>query len=358
MADTGNRNLVTKDMTMFKIRMYTDIPPNAVLVGHNIFTKKPKIYKSAFLHMPWFKSKFVTMENHNRDLAPKKYELGGSDGGLEITSDVAVTYRVTPIDPNMKMGFVERWRSVIAGFRNNTASSIVKTALLAAGTVVGGIVALPLAIVIPVAAAGYVSFFHQDEEWVKEQGAYKAAYQSKAAMAELEQTIYEELRAFYASHSYDEIKGLKIDLNRPEFADLKAKLDVFATQYGIEATKITIKTADLTPESNQILQRQKEAEMKAKEIERQAQAQASVHERNKEYAQQLIALGLTPEQIAQILQVETARNLGGNAIVNVGGSAPVQPMFAMPINQGSSQTGGNTSGDDEEQNTNGPRLGR
>lgn len=349
MADTGKKSLVTKEMTMFKIRMYTDIPPNAVLVGHNIFTKKPKIYHAAFLHMPWFKSKFVTMENHNRDLAPQKFELGGADSGLEITSDVAVTYRVKPMDPNMKMGFVERWRSVVAGFRNKTASSVVKTVLLTAGTVVGGIVAWPLAIAIPAVAAGYISFFHQDEDWVKEQGAYKAAYESKAAMGELEQTIYEELRAFYASHSYDQIKGLKVDFSRPEFADLKVKLDRFAQQYGIEATKITIKTADLTPESNQILQRQKEAEMRATEIERQAQAQEAVHTRNQAYAQQLKDLGLSPEQIAQILQVETARGLGGNAIVNVGGAAPVQPMFTMPVNTGAQAT------NDDEQNSAGQR---
>lgn len=344
MAEEGKKSLVTKEMTLFKIRMYTDIPPNAVLVGHNIFTKNPKIYKKVFLHMPWFKSKFVTMENHNRDLKSAKYELGGADSGLEITSDVAVTYRVTPMDPNVKMGFVERWRSVLSKFSTKPASSIVKTALLTGATVVGGIIAWPLAIAIPAATATYISAFHQDEDWVKEQGAYKAAYESKAAMADLEQIIYEELRAFYASHSYDEIKGLKVDLRNPAFADLKVKLDLFAQQYGIEATKITIKTADLTPESNQILQRQKEAEMRATEIERQAQAQKAVHDRNKEYAEQLIAMGLTPEQIAHILEIETARGLNSNAIVNVGGGGSVQPMFSMPINQGRQ---GQVDGDDQ-----------
>lgn len=350
MAEAGKKGLVTKEMTMFKIRMYTDIPPNAVLVGHNIFTKKPKIYSAAFLHMPWFKSKFVTMENHNRDFTPKKFQLGGSDGGLEITSDVAVTFRVTPIAQDDKMGFVQRWRSVFAKFATKPASSIVKTALLAGATVVGGIIAWPLAIAVPLATATYISAFHQDEEWVKEQGAYKAAYQSKAAMGELEQTIFEELRSFYASHNYDEVKGLKVDFNRPEFADLKDKLDRFAQQYGIEVTKVTIKTADLTPESDQILQRAKEAEMRATEIERQAQAQEAVHTRNQAYAQQLMSMGLTPEQIAQILQIETARGLNGNAIVNVGGAAPVQPMFTMPVNPNGQ---GPVDGDD--QNTTGQR---
>lgn len=350
MADTERKGLVTKEMTMFKVRMYTDIPPNAVLVGHNIFTKRPKIYKTAFLHMPWFKSKFVTMENHNRDLAPKKFELGGTDSGLEITSDVAVTYRVKPIDANSKMGFADRWRSVIDSFETKTASSFLKLGLLTAGTIVGGIAAWPLALAIPAAAAGYVSFFHQDEEWVKQQGAYKAAYLSKAAMGELEQTIYEELRSFYAIHSYNDIKGMKIDLNKPEFADLKQKLDAFSAQYGIETTKITIKTADLTAESNQILQRQKEAEMRATEIERQAEAQESVHKRNQDYVQKLKDLGLTTEQISQILQIETARGLGANSIVNVGG-APVQPMFTMPV-----QGGNNQQTTNEDENTTGART--
>lgn len=360
MADEGKKNLVTKDMTMFKIRMYTDIPPNAVLVGHNIFTKKPKIYKAAFLHMPWFRSKFVTLENHNKDFAPKKFELGGSDSGLELVSDVAVTYRVKPIDTNMKMGFKERWQSVFSNLARGKVSSYIKAGLLAAGTIAAGVFIAPWAIpILPAITAGYISGFHQDESWVKEQGAYKAAYQSKAAMAELEQTIYDELRALYATHSYEEIKGMKIDFSKPEFADLKDKLDIFAEQYGIEATKITVKSADLTDESNQILQRQKEADMKAAEIERQAQAQAAVHQRNREYAQELMNMGLTPDQIAQIIQIETARGLGSNTIVNVGGQTPIQPMFTMPMGGNNNQptgSGAPTNDDDQNQNQAGGRT--
>ena len=77
----------------------------------------------------------------------------------------------------------------------------------------------------------------------------------------------------------------------------------------------------------------KEAEMRATEIERQAQAQAAVHDRYREYAQELMAMGFTPEQVAQLLQVEAAKSLGSNAIVNVGGSSP-QPMFTVPLNFG------------------------
>ncbi len=335
MADEARKNLVTKDMTMFKIRMYTPIPPNVVLVGHNVFTKKPKIYESALFHMPWFRSKFVTLENHNRDLAKKKFELGGSDDGLEIVSDIAVTYCVKPIDKeNAPMGFKERWMSVLSGFSKGKVSTIAKAILTGVGTVGAGLLLGPIGwIGVPALAAGYVSIFHQDEAWVKEQGAYKAVYQSKAAMAELEQTIYDELRAYYATHSYDQIKGMKIDFSNPEFRSLKDKMDAFADQYGIEATKITVKTADLTDESNQILQRKKEAEMRATEIERQAQAQAAVHGRYREYAQELMAMGFTPEQVAQLLQVEAAKSLGSNAIVNVGGSSP-QPMFTVPLNFG------------------------
>lgn len=325
----ANNDTVYKDMTVLKVRMWTpDIPPNAVLVGHSILTKNPRIYKNMFFHLPWFKSKFVTMQNKNTDLEPKKFELGGADGGLEITSDVAVTFRVKPIDPNMKMGFKEKWASIFHKFKTKPVSSILKTVLFTAATVAGGVFAWPLAIALPLTAATYISTGYQDKEWVKEQGAYKAAYESRAAMAEMEQIIYEELRAFYASHGWDQVKGLKVDFSKPEFADLKDKLDIFANEYGIEVIKVAIKTADLTPESNDILQRQKEAAMKAEEIRQQAAAQEAVHNRNIQYANDLLRQGFSPEQVAQIMQIEAAR--GTNAFVNVGG-APMQPMFTMPV---------------------------
>ena len=344
MADDGKNSLVTKSMTKFKVRMYTDIPPNAVLIGHNIFTKKPKIYSKAFLHMPWFQSKFITMENHNIDLKPKKFQLGDNNGaggngandsdmGLEVVSDLAITYRVKPIAQDSKMGFVDRWQSVINGFKKHTGSSIVKTALLAGATVVGGIIAWPLALAIPALSAGYVSFFHQDEEWVKEQGAYKAAYKSSAFMSELEQTVYEEINAFYATHTYAQIKGMTVDLSKPEFQELKRKLDALSDQYGIETTKVTIKSADLTPESDQILQRKKEAAMQAAEIERQAQAKKAMNDRYLDLVERFSNAGVSPEKIPELVKIAMAQDLGNNAIVNVGGGAtPVQPMYTMPIN--------------------------
>ena len=45
---------VFKDMTVLKVRIYTDIPPNAVLVGHSILTNNPRIYKNMFFPLVTF----------------------------------------------------------------------------------------------------------------------------------------------------------------------------------------------------------------------------------------------------------------------------------------------------------------
>ena len=235
----GRHPETPEEMENFKVRMFTNIPSNYVLVGENIFTKNRKVYQKAMFHMPWFRSRYIKMENQNMDLAKREFET--SSGGLSVVVDAAVTWRVKPIESNYKMTVKTRWQSVLDNLRSGKISTILKTGAVALGTIAAGVFLGPIPLVaIPAISAGYVSFFHQDQEWVNRQGAIQRAYNTSAAMAELEQIIYGELNSFYATHTYEQVKGMRVDLSDPAFSTLNNSLREYSEQYGIEITKIKI----------------------------------------------------------------------------------------------------------------------
>ena len=269
----NSNSLVTKEMETFKVRMYTNIPPNAVLVGNSIFTKKPKIYSKALFHMPWFQSRFITLETQNLDLTKEKFEVGSK--GLEVISDLAISYKVLPMvnEQNEKYGLKDRWKAFKKSFEQKPIAQTLKMVALGAATVASAFVVGPFCLALPLIAAGYVSTSYQDPEYVKSQGAYNAAYNMTTATKELEQIVYAGLRSFYASYTYEEIKSKRVNLDEPEFADLKKDLDEFSKDRGVVITRISIKSSDLTEESNKILQKEREAEIESKSIKLKAEAQ-------------------------------------------------------------------------------------
>ena len=311
-------SLLSKEMKGFKVRLYTNIPPNAVLVGHNHFTKNAKIYSKALFHLPWFESRYISMQTQNMDLKKQKYEINGQ--GLEIISDAAISYKVKPFkaENGGRYGVAQRWKSFINSFNKRPASQFAKAAFIGAATIASAFFVGPFCMAIPALSAGYVTFFHQDPEYIKTQGIYKAAYESNVAKERLEQVVFDGLRVYYANHNYEQIKGKEVNLNDPEFAHLKRELDAVADEFGIEVTKINIQNADLTDKSNEILQKQREAEIEAERIKLTAVAKKEALKAEAEGLDTLIKTyrdrGFSSEDIARIL---SSRELGqgGNAVV-------------------------------------------
>ncbi len=340
--DNGRRRQpeTPEEMETFRVRMFTNIPSNCVLVGENIFTKNRKVYQKALFHMPWFKSRYIKLETQNTDLAKNKFELEG--GSLSVVADVAVSWRIKPVgQTNYKMNPIRRWQSIIDGFRTKTVSSVLKTVGLAAATVLGGMVFSPALIAIPALTAGYITLFHQDQDWVNEQGAVQHAYNSASAMKELEQSIYGELEAYFASHTYEEVKGRRLDLSDPMFAALRRTLDEYSEQYGIEVTRLNLKSIDLTPESNDTLRRQKEADVQAYAAQKRAEGKQFDYDRIQAFMDSLEARGYTREQIIELIKLDQATRNG--AAVVVGGGA--SPIISMPTS-GRQAPSEPTDGDD------------
>ena len=306
-------SLINKDMETFRVRMFTNIPPNAVLVGSSMFTKNPKIYSKALFHLPWFQSRLITLETQNLDLAKERFEVGAK--GLEVVSDIAVSYKVLPMlnKEKKKISVSDRWRAFKENFKKRPIAQSLKLVTIGAATIASAFVIGPFALSIPAIAAGYVSLGYQDPDYVKKQGAYNAAYNMTSATKELEQIIYSGLRTYYANHTYDEIKGTKIDLNSPEFADLKKELEDYSKDHGVEITRISVKSSDLTPESNSILQKRREAEIKAKSIELEAKAKRRALDEEARGLESIVKVlkdqGLSSSDIAEYLR---ARALGSS----------------------------------------------
>ena len=327
--EMGKKEHVTEEMTTGKIRLYTNIPPNALLVGHNIFTKNPKIYSKALFHMPWFESRFVSLETQNLDLPEKRYEVDGK--GIEIVVDAAVSYKVKPLENtvrgsngrNHEYGIIDRWKNYINGFRNKTVTSIIKTVAITAATVASAFVIGPFCLAIPVVSAGYISFFSQDPEDVKNQGAYKAVYNRTAAIKELEQIIYNGLREYYATHSYEEIRKEQVKISNIVPDEI---LRNYEDEFGIVVSKINIKSADLTEASNEVLRKQREAEVRAETIKVEAEAQKEATRLRAEALEELIdklqAKGLSSDQIANYLKAVELSKGNGTIITDTSSNTP------------------------------------
>lgn len=317
-----NNSLITREMETFKVRMFTNIPPNAVLVGNSVITKNARIYTKALFHLPWFQSRFITLETQEQDLKKETYEVG--TGGLELVADLAVGYKVLPMmnDDGKKYTVKDRWKAFTNRFKNKTFSQIVKVAIVAAATTLLAIHVGPFAFVLPAISAGYISFGYQDPEYIKKQNAYKAAYNTTTAIKELEQIVYDKLRTYYASHEYEEIRGKGIDLHNTEFADLKLELDRFGKDRGITITRISIKSADLTEESNKILQESRKAEIEAARIRTQGAAEAdAIRQINDALADRIAKLtkhGMSSKDIAQILAYGEVGKGNSTIILNSG----------------------------------------
>lgn len=355
MSDNHDNNLVTREMETFKVRMFTNIPPNAVLVGHNIFTKNKRVYSKAMFHMPWLRSRFISIETQNLDLNQDKIEIG--DNGLEAIADFSVSYKISGLEKRNKLTIKDRWMGIIDGFSrpDKRVSSILKAVLVGAATVGAGILLGPIglgAIGVGAVLAGtatYASFFHQNEEWLEKQGAVTAAYNNASAMKELEQIIYNELRAYYGSHSYEEVKTKNLDLNDPDLANLKRSLDTYKLDYGIEVTRVSNKKLDLTDKSNEVLQRKRENEIAREDKRKMGEVELDVA-RNRDLAAAIAqerrmlkireyqAAGLSMAEITQLLETDALVQGNANVVVSRGGT-PVVPT--MPISPTS------TTGDDE-----------
>jgi Membrane protease subunits, stomatin/prohibitin homologs len=342
------------DMEHFKVRMYTNIPPKTVLVGHNIFTKKSKIYSKALFHMPWFQSRFISLQNQNIDLHKQNFELDGE--GLEVVVDAAVSYKVREPRAAEKMTVGKRWKHFLSGFSSKPISSILK-AVVVAGVMVGSSILLgPLAGVLGTLAVtgSYVSLFYQDSDWVERQGAYQATYNNQAAIAELEQTIFDELRSYYASHTYDQIRGRSVDFNEPEFLNLRNSLEQFSHTYGLEVTRVNIKSADLTPESNALLQRKKETIVNADRIRREAEARAAeITAKTQAEAASTTAFynslkeaGMSEEAATELMKTRLLAQSGANMVVTSGMGGVVPAV----------NVGRTSAPPSEDENTAGPRT--
>ena len=324
MSNNEKKETFTKEMEEFKVRMYTNIPPNCVLVATNIFTKKSKIYSKAMFHMPWMQSRFISLETQHIDLAKKPFETEG--GQLTVCVDAAVTYKIKPFlnENGKKYGVIDRLKAFKNSFKKRPLSAGFKALATLAVTIASGVVLSPILFaVIPAIAAGYVTLVYQDPETVKEQSAYKAVYNSAAAQTKLEHNVYDGLRSYYTSNSYDDVRGKTVDLNSPEFAVLKQKIEEVKNDFGIEVSGVNIINVDLSEDSNRVLREKKEKEVAREARKLEAEVEAEARKKEAEGLNAIIetlkAQGLTPSEIASYLRAEALAK-GGNGTVIVSDS--------------------------------------
>lgn len=324
MAENNNNDFET-----FKIRIFTNIPQKTVLVGDAWPMHNPKIFTKHFLHFPWFKSRFISLKNNNKNLLKEKFQLNGE--GLEIVSDVAINYEIEPFlnEKKQPYGIVDRWKSFINAFNGNRRKVVrqyAKIATIGLLTVGATLIIGPFSLLIPALSAGYISIVYQDPDYIKKQGIYKYAFNNgkETGIVSLEQKVYEALKNYYARHSYEEIKGKKIDFKSSEFDDVRAEFESVRKRFGIIVTDITETSADLTPESDALLRKKKEAEMEAEAIRQKGAAEADAKRMQADadlYASEKVteaivarmkASGISPEKYAEILKyAELGKN--GNA---------------------------------------------
>jgi len=341
----GNDSQVTPDMRHFRVRLFTKIPPNVVLVSQNKFfntSESVRIQSKTGFHLPWTESRFVSLEDHHMDLKEESYELG--DTGFAVTADINITWRVKPIeaDDMTKPTLGDKWRGFFDRLRRNKAGAVVKGLVLGAAVVGASIVATPIAgAAILAATAGYVSFGKPDQDWIRQQGAYNRVYNAPASMKALEDVIFAEVRAYYARHSYDEVQSQNVSLNHPEFSALRAQLAAYTAKYGIEVTRFSILSSK-SPDSQRVLQRQKDAQVKAKEMVLLAEATATETklkagadyeaeklriEARRMQVQALIDQGFSPAEIAKLLEAQQYSQGGANLnVVKTVDGTPVTPV--------------------------------
>ena len=344
----GQDSLVTPEMRTFRVRLFTKIPPNVVLVAQNKFINTSgsvRIHSRTGFHMPWTESRFVSLEDHHMDVKEETFEL--KDTGFSVTSDCNITWRVKPIEDDdlSKPTVGDKWRGFISRLGRNKVGAVVKGLVLGAAVVGASIVATPIAgAAILAATAGYISFGSPDQEWTKAQGAYNRVYNAPASMKALEDVILAELRAYYARHTYDEVQRQNVSLNHPEFVSLRAQLDAYTAKYGIEVTRFSIQSSK-SPDSLRVLQRQKDAEVKAKEQVLAAEATATETkllataeyeaeklriEARRMQVQELIKQGFTPQEIATLLEAQQYSQGGANVNVVRGNATPVVDVSTPP----------------------------
>lgn len=442
-SKTSENESIESKTTELKVRIFTDMPKNYVLVGRNKITKNVKIYKSplACVHMPWFESIYKDMADKSEKWGIQKFQLGVD--GLEAETELSIWWRIRQDEAADDMGFASRWASFILGFtgvepseykdeeqdlkdreqdlndrvndlkkrirnynKSTSKSDSVKQQLLAEQkllkdeqkalsvdkkefnsrrkkakkqrkkirfsrwasmlllavlTILGFSTIGAISIIVPILTLSYVSFFHQDQEWVKKQGEYKCFMQEHMGISQLKDTIVSEVGSYYAKLNPDAIKNIKINLNSPDFASLKKELDSFSEDYGIEVFKIVPSPANLTAESDALLRRKKEADAKNYEIKAEADAElyrAQQEEQIKKIRQDRFldlfesakARGMSEEAASGWAQHQMNTEAEGTRFFNYGSGGP-SPIFGFDAGQHNNGSSENTSEEKAKQKT-------
>lgn len=237
------------------------------------------------------------------------------------------------IIPEMKNELRERKERYKTNKRKTRTSRWLAASLIAALTGISGICLSPIVALIPLLITfGYVSFFHQDQEWVEKQGEYKYFMQDDVKIEQFEEPVTAAIGKYFAHLSPDDIKNIKINLNAPEFSELKRELALLSKDYGIDVFKITVSPANLTEESDSLLKRKKQADADLYEAQKREEAKKLSQKRYLELMKEAInEYKLEKKEAIEYVKTQMAMEANGTRFFNYGGNA--NPIFGMNCSQ-------------------------
>lgn len=251
-----------KNLAFKEYRFFTSVPKNSVLIVENSLFKTAKVVSGGFYisFFPFLKTVGVSLETYNYDFPPEKFQAGAllvsndnnnnndnenendKNEKYDIIIDAAISYRILGGDKPKK---VDPNHDQIPA--NETIKSVNKSLR---------------------------------RTWREKHGALKVYYDLKNKRESIEKQIqiavYDTLRMYVASHTYEDILAAQIDENSVLNQNIKQSLEPF----GIEVVNFKIqkvnqeKTIDEAEARRKVIESDANAKAKATVIEAEAKATA------------------------------------------------------------------------------------
>lgn len=240
-----------KNYAFPEYRPFAVVPKNCVLIVENNLFKTAKVVDSGFYIslFPWIKTVGVSLETYIYDFPPEKFQAGAllvsnndENEKYDIVIDAAISYRILGGDKAPKF---DRDNDVLQA--NETIRSKEK-------------------------------FLRR--QWREKHGALKVYYDLKNKRENIEKqiqtTVYDALRFYVATHTYEDILAAQIDENSDLNQNIKHSLEPF----GIEVVNFKIqkvnqeKSIDEAEARRKVIESDANAKANARKIEAEAEAAA------------------------------------------------------------------------------------
>lgn len=236
MENSENKEKIDKKNLAYKAyRFLTTVPKNCILIKENVFTKEAKVVAGGMVFSwPFEKTVGLSLDAKTYDFPPQVFQAGVSQSGedFDIEVDAAITYRIKGGDMPVEIITAADGTTEIIKSKNKELR----------------------------------------RKWQKEHGALKVYFDlhndRERIKKQLQTVVYDALRRYVSSNTYETILTNHIDENSELFIEVNEQLSAF----GIEILNFNIQNVNQVKEIN-------EAESKAKALELESVAQADALKR-------------------------------------------------------------------------------